>query len=170
MRGITNVNFKNKRVIIRVDFNVPLDDSLKITDISRLKAALPTINFVLKKGGAIILMSHLGRPSKRDAALSLAPVAKKLSKLIKVPVQFFNDCVGLETLKKTRALQSGEIALLENLRFYPEEALGDIRFARQLADLADIYINDAFGSSHRAHASTFTIARFFKNQKYGGFL
>jgi phosphoglycerate kinase len=170
MRGIASVNFKNKRVIIRVDFNVPLNDSLKITDISRLKAALPTIDFVLKKGGAVILMSHLGRPSKRDAALSLAPVAKELSQLIKAPVQFFNDCIGLETLKKAKTLQSGEIALLENLRFYQEEVLGDAFFAQQLADLADIYINDAFGSSHRAHASTFTITRFFKNQKYSGFL
>ena len=107
MRGIANVNFKNKRVIIRVDFNVPLDDSLKITDVSRLKAALPTINFVLEKGGAVILMSQLGRPSKRDAALSLAPVAKELSLLIKAPVQFFNDCVGLETLKKAKSYSQG---------------------------------------------------------------
>lgn len=170
MQGIKTVNFKNKRVIVRADFNVPLDDSLKITDISRLTAALPTINFVLGKGGAIILISHLGRPAKKDSLLSLKPIAKKLSQLINRPIEFFNDCVGSEALQKAKNLHPGEIILLENLRFYKDEILGGVDFAQKLSNMADIYINDAFGSSHRAHASTYTITQFFKNHKYGGFL
>ena len=170
MQNIKNQSFKNKRVLIRVDFNVPLDDSQEITDISRISAAVPTIKKVLANGGVPVIISHLGRPNGKDPALSLYPVAKKLAKILNRNVIFLDNCVGQKVKSKLNNSVYGEIYLLENLRFYKEEVSGDIVFAKKLASLADIYINDAFGTSHRAHASTYGIAQFFKKDKYCGLL
>ena len=171
MKTIDKINFSGKKALIRVDFNVPLDENGKITDDNRITAALPTIKKILKEGGAVILMSHLGRPkngpNEKD---SLKHVIKHLSDLLGQQVEFADDCIGEEALKKAKALSNGEVLLLENLRFYKEEEKGDVDFARKLAALGDVYVNDAFGTAHRAHASTAVIARFFPDAKYFGYL
>ncbi len=153
--SVRDVDVKNKRVLMRVDFNVPLDDQGHITNDTRIRKALPTIQYVLKQGGKLILMSHLGRPKgKRVPSMSLKPVAQRLGELLGRPVQFVDDCVGEAVEKAAAQLQSGDVLLLENLRFHIEEEKNDPDFARQLARLGDLYVNDAFGTAHRAHAST----------------
>ena len=161
MLNIENINFKNKRALVRVDFNVPLDENNEVTDNTRILGALKTINYILDKGGSCILMSHLGRPKKRNSKDSLLNVKSDLEILLKKSVVFIDDCRGLEVQEKCKNLKSGEVVLLENLRFYDEETKGDEIFARDLSKLADIYINDAFGTAHRAHASTTTVAKYF---------
>ena len=170
MNFLKNNDFKNKRVLIRVDFNVPLDEDRKVSDESRIVAAIPTINYVLSKNGIVVLLSHLGRPKGEDKAFSLLPVAKKLSTLLEKPVEFLNDCIGYEIEKKLELSKSGEIYLLENLRFYKEETSGDKFFSEKLSRLGDVYINDAFGASHRPHSSMYGIVNHFKQKKYCGFL
>lgn len=170
MQNIKTQSFKNKRVLLRVDFNVPINDYQEITDISRINAAIPTIERVIVSGGIPVIISHLGRPKGKDSSLSLYPVAKKLSQILNKNVIFLDDCVGEKVKLKLSNSTFGEIYLLENLRFYKEETIGDIVFAKELASLADVYINDAFGTSHRAHASTYGVAQFFKKDKYCGLL
>lgn len=171
MKTISKVNFQSKRALIRVDFNVPLNKAFEVTDHTRIKAAIPTINHVLKNGGKVILMSHLGRPKNGpEEKFSLQHIVKELESLLNKKVIFINDCIGLKAFNKTDNLKDGEIALLENLRFYPEEKAGDHEFAKQLSKHGDIYINDAFGTAHRAHASTAVIAENFPENKYFGLL
>ncbi|GAC1360803.1 MAG: phosphoglycerate kinase [Ktedonobacteraceae bacterium] len=154
-KTVRDVNVTGKRALVRVDFNVPLDDEQHITDDTRIAAALPTINYLLEHGAAVILMSHLGRPKgKVVATMRMAPVATRLSELLHKSVEVAPDSVGPEVVAKAKALQPGQVLLLENLRFHKEEELNDQQFARQLAELGDIYVNDAFGTAHRAHAST----------------
>jgi len=160
----------DKKALIRVDFNVPLNDKFQITDDTRIKAALPTVNYILDHGGSVILMSHLGRPKGVDKKFSLNHIVDHLSELLGRPVIFVNDCVGSEAKEKADNLQPGEVMLLENLRFHPEEKAGDVDFAKKLASLADVYVNDAFGTAHRAHASTTVIAQFFPDDKCFGLL
>ncbi|MGE5334396.1 MAG: phosphoglycerate kinase [Nitrososphaerota archaeon] len=156
---VRDVDVRGKRVLVRVDFNVPLDESGTITDDTRISATLPTIRYLLENGAAVILMSHLGRPKgKVNPKYSLKPVAARLSELLGRPVELASDCVGPEVTEKARALQPGQVLLLENLRFHPEEEANDPAFAKQLAALGDIYVNDAFGTAHRAHASTEGVA------------
>ena len=150
---------QGKRVLVRVDFNVPLNEGA-ITDDTRIRAALPTIMFILEQGGSAVLMSHMGRPKGVDLSQSLKPTAVRLSELLKRPVQFANDCVGAAVEAQAKALQSGEVLLLENLRFHKEEEKNDPDFAKQLAVLGEVYVNDAFGSAHRAHASVEAVAHF----------
>jgi phosphoglycerate kinase len=158
-RSVRDLDVAGKRVLVRVDFNVPLTPEGAVGDDTRLRASLPTIQYLLENGASVILMSHLGRPKGGpDPKLSLAPVAVHLADLLGKPVQFAADCVGTETLARGRALQPGQVLLLENLRFHPEEEANAPTFARQLADLGDAYVNDAFGAAHRAHASTEAIA------------
>ena len=159
-KTVRDLDVKNKRVLVRVDFNVPLDEKQQITDDTRIVAALPTIRYLLEQGAAVILMSHLGRPKgqpKRE--FSLATVAKRLSELLGRPVRMAQDCVGPAVQQAVADLKPGEVLLLENLRFHAEETKNDPAFARQLASLADLYVNDAFGTAHRAHASTEGVAR-----------
>ncbi|WP_448700013.1 phosphoglycerate kinase [Mucilaginibacter sp. AW1-3] len=171
MKTIDQIKFSGKKALIRVDFNVPLDDDFKITDDNRITAALPTINKILKDGGSVILMSHLGRPKDGPTdKYSLKHVVAHLSDLLGQQVEFANDCIGEEAVQKAKALQPGEVLLLENLRFYKEEEKGDVAFAEKLSKLGDVYVNDAFGTAHRAHASTAVIAQFFPNAKYFGYL
>jgi phosphoglycerate kinase len=170
MIGLQNIKPFNKRVLIRVDFNVPLDKNKKITDITRIQAALPTIQKIITGGGIAVLISHLGRPKTKEKNLSLKPIAKKLSELLNQKVFFSKDCVGNKVLSKIKKLNSGELILLENLRYYKEEEQGDVGFSEKLSKLADIYINDAFGTAHRAHASTSIITRFFKKNCFCGLL
>jgi phosphoglycerate kinase len=170
MQNLKTQSLKNMRVLVRVDFNVPLNDSQEIIDISRISAAIPTIKKVIVNGGIPIIISHLGRPKCKDSTLSLYPVAKKLAKIMNKNVIFLDDCIGEKVKSKLSNSTYGEIYLLENLRFYKEETNGDLSFAKELASLADIYINDAFGTSHRAHASTYGVAQFFKGNKYCGLL
>ena len=158
-KTIEELDLRGKRVLIRVDFNVPLNEKGQITDDQRIVKSLPTIRYALEKRARVILMSHLGRPDGRPSPqYSLKPVAEKLSGLLNLSVQFANDCIGHEAEKAAQRLQEGEVLLLENLRFHPEEEKNDPRFAQALARLADVYVNDAFGSAHRAHASTEAIA------------
>lgn len=156
-------DFSNKRVLIRVDFNVPQDKStFEITDDKRIRAALPTLKHILNKGGSLILMSHLGRPKNGpEDKFSLKHIIPHIEKLVGKEVLFANDCIGSEAKQKSAVLKSGEILLLENVRFYPEETAGDMNFANELASLGDCFVNDAFGAAHRAHASTTQIASFF---------
>jgi len=171
MKTIDQANFANKKVLIRVDFNVPLDENFKITDDNRITAALPTIKKILKDGGSVILMSHLGRPKDGPTdKYSLKHLIPHLSDLLGQQVEFANDCIGQEATDKAKALQPGEVLLLENLRFYKEEEKGDVEFAKKLAALGNVYVNDAFGTAHRAHASTSVIAQFFPEAKYFGYL
>ncbi len=170
--SLKNLPVKDKKVLMRVDFNVPLDASGQITDDTRIVASLPSIQYVLKQGGAVILMSHLGRPKGNTPALSLKPCAERLSKLLGKPVQMTSDCIGPQVAEMAKALKHGEVMLLENLRFYPgeEKPESDPSFAQQLAKLGDCYVNDAFGTAHRAHASTATIAQYFPGKSAAGFL
>ena len=170
MQNIKNQSFKNKRVLLRVDFNVPLNDYQEITDISRINAAIPTIEKVIVSGGIPIIISHLGRPKGKDSSLSLYPVAKKLTQILNKNVIFLDDCIGEKVRSKINNSVYEEVYLLENLRFYKEETVGDVAFAKELASLADVYINDAFGTSHRAHASTYGVAQFFKGNRFCGLL
>ena len=171
MRTVNDIDFKGKRALIRVDFNVPLDDQKNITDDTRIQAALPTLKYVLDDGGSIILMSHLGRPKNGpEEKFSLKPVAEHLSELLDIEVKFASNCVGSSAENMAENLKPGEVLLLENLRFHPEEKAGDVDFAKLLARLGDIYVNDAFGTAHRAHASTAVIAQFFQNRKVFGLL
>lgn len=165
------INFQGKKTLIRVDFNVPLNEDLIMTDDTRICAALPTINKILKDGGAVILMSHLGRPKNNyDPKFSLKHLVKPLSEKLSIKVKFAPNCIGEEVTRMANKINDGEVLLLENLRFHPEEKAGDKNFAEQLSKLADIYVNDAFGTAHRAHASTYVIAQFFKNKKCFGYL
>jgi len=152
--SIRDVDVKGKRVLTRVDFNVPLDNDRQITDDTRILESMPTIRNVLDRGGRLILMSHLGRPRDREPELSLAPVAHRLAELVANPLRFADDCVGPQVKQMASSLRDGEILLLENLRYHPEEEKNDTAFAKELASLGDIYVNDAFGTAHRAHAST----------------
>lgn len=171
MKTIDQANFANKKVLIRVDFNVPLDKDFNITDDNRITAALPTIKKILNDGGAVILMSHLGRPKDGPTdKYSLKHIVAHLSDLLGQQVEFANDSIGQDAIEKAKALQPGEVLLLENLRFYKEEEKGDVEFAKKLAALGNVYVNDAFGTAHRAHASTSVIAQFFPDAKYFGYL
>jgi len=171
MKTIDNYDFNGKKVIIRVDFNVPINDKLEVADDTRIKAALPTIKKILFSGGAIILMSHLGRPKgEYEEKFSLKNVVPRLSELLKTEVKFAKDCIGEKTSKIVNELKRGDVLLLENLRFHKEEKNGEEKFAKKLADLADMYVNDAFGTAHRAHASTTIIAKFFPEEKMFGYL
>ena len=171
MKTIDQIKFTGKKALIRVDFNVPLDENGKVTDDNRLTAAIPTIKKILTDGGAVILMSHLGRPkngpNEKD---SLKHVIPNLSDLLGQHVEFADDCIGEQAVEKAKALSNGEVLLLENLRFYKEEEKGDAEFAKKLAALGDVYVNDAFGTAHRAHASTSIIAQFFPDAKYFGYV
>ncbi|RUA24946.1 MAG: phosphoglycerate kinase [Bacteroidetes bacterium] len=171
MKSIKDVNFAGKKVIVRVDFNVPLNDQLEVTDDTRIRGAIPTIKKLVDDGASVILMSHLGRPKGQVVdSLSLAPVAKELSKLIGQEVLFCKEPLGPEVKAAADKLQSGQIMLLENLRYYAGETKGDEDLAKQLAELADVYVNDAFGTAHRRHSSTAVIAEYFPNDKYFGLL
>lgn len=168
---LRDLRFETEKVLMRVDFNVPLNAAFEITDDSRMRAAVPSIQHILKTGGSIIIMSHLGRPKNGpDAAFSLHHIVQHLSALLKVPVDFASDCIGAEAIEKARELKAGSVLVLENLRFYPEETAGDIEFASKLASLGTFYVNDAFGTAHRAHASTAVIAQFFSGKKSFGML
>ncbi len=168
MKTINDINFAGKRALIRVDFNVPLDKSFNVTDDNRIRATIPTINKILADGGSCVLMSHLGRPKEGpEEKFSLKHTIKTLETLLGKPVQFANDCIGDEAITKAAALKPGEVLLLENLRFYKEEEKGDLAFAEKLSKLGDIYVNDAFGTAHRAHASTTIVAQFFTEKAAG---
>lgn len=171
MKTIDNINFKNERALVRVDFNVPLDKDLVITDDTRMTAAIPTINKILNDGGSVILMSHLGRPKEGPAdKYSLRHLVKHLSGLLHRDVLFADDCIGDATLKLAKNLKPGEVLLLENLRFHIEEEKGSLEFAEKLSSLGTVYVNDAFGTAHRAHASTAIIAEFFSGKKFFGYV
>ncbi len=172
MKTIKDTNFKGKRVLVRVDFNVPFDKQGNISDDTRIMEAMPTINKLISDGARVILMAHLGRPKKGgfEPEFTLKPVAEYLSKIIKQDVVFTQSLLGNEVTKLANALQDGQVMLLENIRFYPEETKGNEDFAKQLSLLGDAYVNDAFGAAHREHASTATLAKFFPNDKYFGLL
>jgi len=170
MKDINTYDFSGKRAIIRVDFNVPLDENFNIRDTTRIDASLPTIKRVTEGGGAAVLMSHLGRPKGPDEKYSLKHLLPYLTKVLNKEVLFANDCIGEEAKTLADSLKPGQILLLENLRFHPEEKKGDENFARRLAALADVYINDAFGTAHRAHASTAVIAKYFPEDKMFGYI
>ena len=170
MAFIEQTNFKGRKAVIRVDFNVPLDSSYNVTDDTRIRAAKPTIMKVLKDGGSCILMSHLGRPVENENKFSLKHIVSKVEEIIGVNIIFSEDCIGDKTNKTAESLLPGQVMLLENLRFYKEETQGDYVFAKALGSLGDFYINDAFGTAHRAHASTTVIAEFFPNDKCFGYL
>ncbi|MEQ9580651.1 MAG: phosphoglycerate kinase, partial [Arenibacter sp.] len=171
MKTINDFNFKGKKALIRVDFNVPLDADFNVTDDNRIEAAKPTIIKVLEDGGSAVLMSHLGRPDgKVNPDLSLKHICHKVSEVLGVTVKFSTESIGPIAEKAVAELKSGEVLLLENLRFHSEEEKGDKNFAEQLSKLGDIYVNDAFGTAHRAHASTTIVAQFFPEKKCFGFL
>jgi phosphoglycerate kinase len=170
MKTLNDFNFKGKKALIRVDFNVPLDENFNVTDANRIEAAQPTIAKILADGGSAILMSHLGRPKGKEDQYSLRNIVSKTSEVLGVPVQFATDCCGEVAQNAAANLKPGEVLLLENLRFYSEEEAGDVDFSKELAILGDIYVNDAFGTAHRAHASTTIIAQFFPNNKCFGLL
>jgi len=171
MKTVDDLNFAGKKALVRVDFNVPLDENFNITDDNRIQGAAPTIKKILSDGGSVILMSHLGRPKEGPTdKYSLKHIVAHLSTVLGTDVQFANDCIGAEAIEKAAALEAGQVLLLENLRFYKEEEKGDVEFAEKLAKLGDVYVNDAFGTAHRAHASTAIIAQFFPGAKYSGYL
>jgi phosphoglycerate kinase len=170
MKTLNDFNFKNKKALIRVDFNVPLDATFKVTDATRISSAKPTIIKILEDGGSCILMSHLGRPKGAQDEFSLKHIASKVEDIIGVETKFVSNCVGAEAEEAAANLKPGEILILENLRFHEEETKGDKDFAEKLSKLGDIYVNDAFGTAHRAHASTTVIAQFFPENKCFGLL
>jgi phosphoglycerate kinase len=171
MKSIEKINFKGSRVLIRVDFNVPLNSDLKIIDDGRIIAALPTIKKVMLDGGKVIILSHLGRPKNSfENCFSLKHLVPRLSALLNKAVIYSPDCIGKNVLETTYKMKNSDVLILENLRFYKEEKKGDYNFAKQLSKLGDFYINDAFGTSHRDHASTSIIARFFPKKKFAGYL
>ena len=168
MKTLQDFNFKDKKAIIRVDFNVPLNDKFEVTDATRIEAAKSTIIKILEDGGSCVLMSHLGRPKGVQEEFSLRHIVKDIAKIIGCAVNFVDDCIGEKAEKAAAELKNGQILLLENLRFYAEEENGDVAFAKKLSKLGDIYVNDAFGTAHRAHASTTIIAQFFEGKKCFG--
>lgn len=172
MASISTYDFSGKRALIRVDFNVPLNkETFKVNDDTRIRAAIPTIKFILEKGGSVVLMSHLGRPKDgADQAYSLRHIVYKIEELLGKPVKFSSDCIGSTALEMSAALKPGEVLLLENVRFYKQETAGTDSFAAELAKHGDCYVNDAFGTAHRAHASTTVVANYFPNDKMFGFL
>jgi len=171
MKTIDYLNFSGKQALLRVDFNVPLDENFNITDDNRIMGAVPTIEKILKDGGSVVLMSHLGRPKDGPTKkFSLRHLIKHLSLVLNTDVKFADDCIGKEAVNLAGELKAGEVLLLENLRFHKEEEKGDEGFAKKLAALGDVYVNDAFGTAHRAHASTAVIAKFFPEAKYFGYL
>ncbi len=168
--SIDDLDLKHKRVLMRVDFNVPLNENLEVTDDTRIRAALPTIQAIIQAGGKAILMSHLGRPKgKVNESMRMAPVARRLSQLLDREVRYMTDCIGAEVEKAVNELNDGDVMLLENLRFYKEEEANDAEFAKKLARLGDVYVNDAFGTAHRAHASTEGVTKYF-TQRAAGYL
>lgn len=167
MKTIDDYNFENKKALIRVDFNVPLNDDLEVGDTSRIEGAKPTVDKILADGGSAILMSHLGRPKGVEQQYSMENIVEKVSEILGVEVKFVPECVGDEAEAAAKKLQPGEVLLLENLRFHKEEEKGDDGFAKELAKLGDIYVNDAFGTAHRAHASTTVVAKYFKDKCFG---
>jgi phosphoglycerate kinase len=170
MKTFSDIDFKDKKALIRVDFNVPLDENFNVTDANRIEAAKPTIDKILEDGGSVILMSHLGRPKGVEEKYSLKHIVDKVSEVLGVEVKFVDDSVGEKVEAAAAALKPGEVLMLENLRFYKEEEAGDEEFAGKLAKLGDVYVNDAFGTAHRAHASTTIIANFFPEEKLFGAL
>ena len=171
LKTVDNFNFSGKKALIRVDFNVPLNSNFMVTDPTRIKAAIPTINKILKDGGSVILMSHLGRPKEGPTEkYSLKHTINTISELLNRPVKFASDCIGVIAKEAAESLKPGEILLLENLRFHKQEEKGDIDFAKELASLGEVYVNDAFGTAHRAHASTAVIAQFFKGKSMFGYV
>ena len=170
MKTANDINFLNKKALIRVDFNVPLDDLYHVTDTTRIEAAAATINKILKDGGSVILMSHLGRPKGVEQKYSLRHIISACNEILKTEIIFCEDCVGEIAENASANLKPGQILLLENLRFHAEEEAGDVNFAKKLANLGDVYVNDAFGTAHRAHASTTIIAQFFPENKCFGLL
>jgi len=170
VKTIDNFNFENKKALIRVDFNVPLNEDFQVTDDTRIISAKPTIIKILEDGGSCVLMSHLGRPKGVQAEFSLKHIVPKVEEILGVKVNFISDCIGVEAENAVKNLNPGEVLLLENLRFYKEEEQGDEGFAEKLSKLGDIYVNDAFGTAHRAHASTTIVAKFFPNSKCFGYL
>ena len=168
MKTLQSFNFAGKKAIVRVDLNVPLDSSFAITDYTRLNAIVPTVKKILDDGGSVVLMSHLGRPEAKETKYSLQHIVSAVAEKLVTDVDFADDCIGAQAKEKTQALQAGQVLLLENLRYYNEEKKGDVDFAKKLADLgADVYVNDAFGTAHRAHASTSVIAQFFDDKVCG---
>lgn len=168
MKTINDINFSGKRALIRVDFNVPLDKSFNVTDDNRIRATIPTLKKILNDGGSCVLMSHLGRPKEGpEEKYSLKHTLKKTEELLGRPVKFGGDCIGDEAYKMSAALKPGEVLILENLRFYKQEEKGDLAFAEKLSKHGDVYVNDAFGTAHRAHASTTIVAQFFKDKAAG---
>lgn len=170
MKTLSDINFNGKKALIRVDFNVPLDEDFNVTDTTRIEAAKPTIDKILNDGGSVILMSHLGRPKGKEDKYSLKHIVAKTSEILGREVKFVNDCVGASAEEAAANLKPGEVLLLENLRFYSEEEAGDEAFAEKLSKLGDVYVNDAFGTAHRAHASTTIVAKFFPENKVFGTL
>lgn len=170
MKTLADFSFKDKKVLIRVDFNVPLDENFNVTDSNRIEAAKPTIDKILNDGGAVILMSHLGRPKGKEEKYSLKHIVSKVEEILGKPVKFASDCIGAIAHNAAHDLAMGEVLVLENLRFYTEEEAGDVAFSKALAALADFYVNDAFGTAHRAHASTTIIANEFPESKCFGAL
>lgn len=171
--SLKNLSLKNKKVLVRVDFNVPFNEKGEISDLTRIKESIPTINYIIQQGGCVILLSHLGRPKGiKEEKYTLKPCALALSSLMQHPVLFVNDCLGEKTQNQINSMQPGDILLLENLRFYPgeENPTIDPSFAKTLASYGDLYVNDAFGASHRKHASTFTLPTFFPKKAAAGFL
>jgi len=167
MKTLDDYNFKHKKALIRVDFNVPINKEGEVDDATRIEAAKPTIIKILEDGGSVILMSHMGRPKAQEAEFSLERIKDKVSEVIGVEVKFVSDCVGEVAETAAQNLQSGEVLLLENLRFHEEETNGDDEFAKQLSKLGDIYVNDSFGTAHRAHASTTIVAKYFDDKCFG---
>lgn len=170
MRTLDQINFKDQRAVIRVDFNVPLNEKLEVTDPTRIQAAQPTIQHILAQGGSCVLISHLGRPKAKDPKLSLGNITNTVAEILGVPVFFSEHCVGSESEALTAALPAGGVLLMENLRFHEEETKGDLTFAEQLSNLGTVYVNDAFGTAHRAHASTTIMAQFFEKKCFGKLL
>ena len=170
MRTLKDINFEGQRAIVRVDFNVPLDKDLQITDITRIKAAKPTIDYILSNGGSCVLLSHLGRPNGFEQSLSFQNIIYKISEILETKVQFCKTSIGPIAQSKADSLMPGEVLLMENLRFNAEETEGDVVFSERLSKLGTIFVNDAFGTAHRAHASTTIIANFFQNNKCFGSL
>ncbi|AMA50515.1 MULTISPECIES: phosphoglycerate kinase [Flavobacterium] len=170
MKTIFDIDFRGKKALIRVDFNVPLDKNFNVTDTTRIEAAKPTIDKILNEGGSVILLSHLGRPKGVQQEFSLKHIVSKTAEILGKPVDFASDCIGSIAENAVMNLKEGHVLLLENLRFYKEEEEGDIEFSKKLASFGDIYVNDAFGTAHRAHASTAIIAQFFPDKKCFGSL
>ena len=169
MNLMDNYNFSGRKVLVRVDFNVPFDENGEITDDTRIVTAIPTIRHILTEGGSVIILTHLGRPKgKRIEKLSVKQIVPYVSDLLESDVLFVNDCIGNEVKQKADNLKTGQVMMLENLRFHKEEIEGDEEFAKQLADLGDAYVMNAFGTAHRAHASTYTMAKFFPYDKMSG--